>query len=503
MRSRLQKLFGATYPFVLRPQLSAGTCFVLWLSSLPLTWHHPWLALLGFVSIWCLTVALSLEVPLLQSLPLPPLTVLLVGLCLRWGIGPLLLALSGSGGDPLVDIWIRYGPQAQLLWLVFTAFLILFAFPLRHRIALSSRCLPSSSWLIEANSSNQFRRKLVSLAWILSLYMGFYLFLSILSGAFDRQFDTYIAWSQQLWRLDTPVAAFSRLRDIWFLFFPLWWFVLGRYGRLVLVVELSIFVASALLSGSRGLLFYPALLLLSGLWFVLTDPRIIRVIFLFLVIAFLALSPLIFVVRQSPSFQTAGTFMERIQSVGTVMSRPDLLYVKARGLGRDLYACHDPYLFTPENRDEPPARFKGLSALLYLWVPKHLYPDRPVVFDGHIIAKRLQRVVPSEWSKVWYPCLSLPADLFRRWSLTGLLLGSLIAAFIVHLLLRLWYSFVTVNNGTYHLLLMSLPATYIQSFPFGTVSETAWSLLWELPKYLLLFWMIGVVVDRYLSRPGS
>ena len=50
------------------------------------------------------------------------------------------------------------------------------------------------------------------------------------------------------------------------------------------------------------------------------------------------------------------------------------------------------------------------------------------------------------------------------------------------------------------LLLVLLPAIYLQSFPFGTVSEMAWALLLELPKYLLTFWVMGAAVERLLRR---
>ena len=82
----------------------------------------------------------------------------------------------------------------------------------------------------------------------------------------------------------------------------------------------------------------------------------------------------------------------------------------------------------------------------------------------------------------------------------GLLLGSLVVAAFLQALFSLWYRSISVSGSTFQLLLALLPATYLQSFPFGTVSETAWSLLWELPKYLLLFWVMGVAVDRWLRR---
>ena len=503
MRSRLQQLLGPASPWVLKPQRSAAALVVAWLLSLPLTWQHSWLALLGFSAIWGLTVALWLEAPLLQSLPLPPLTVLLIGLCLRWGLGPLLLAVGGSGGDPFVEIWIRYGPPAQLLWLSMTAALLLLALPQKGLIARTAFSQPQSSWLVDAIRQPRLRSQLRALASILSLYMAAYITLSVLSGAFDRQDDAYVAWTQQLWRLDTPVAAFSRLRDLWFVLFPLWWRLLSNHWRWFLGAEMLAFFAAALVSGSRGLLFYPALLLLFGLWFVLREPRRLRLLTLALLVIVLVLSPVIYVVRESSAFQRAEDWTGRFQAVGVALMQPEPLLAKARWLGRDLYACHDPYLFTPQNRNQSLVGARGLESLLYLWVPKHVLPERPVLFDGHLIAKQLQRVKPSAWSEVWFPCFSLPADLMRRWALPGVLFGSVVLAAILQFVFRLWYQAVSVSGSTFQLLLLLLPATYLQSFPFGTVSETSWALLWELPKYLVVFWLLGAGVDRYLARSDT
>ena len=70
----------------------------------------------------------------------------------------------------------------------------------------------------------------------------------------------------------------------------------------------------------------------------------------------------------------------------------------------------------------------------------------------------------------------------------------------VQLLLRLWYRSASASGSSFQLLLLFFPATYLQSFPFGTVSETAWALLWELPKYLVLFLLLGTALDYWLGR---
>ena len=503
MRSRLQQLLGRASPWVLQPQRSALACGVAWLLTLPLTWPHLWLALLGLSAIWGLTVVLLLEKPLLQALPLPPLTVLFIGLSLRWGLGPFLLALSGSGGDKFIDIWIQYGPPAQLLWLCFSAALLISSLFQSKSISIAASHQPESTWLGEAVHSPGFRSKLKFLISILSTYMLAYISLSVLSGAFDRQFDSVLINSRQVWRLNLPVVAFSRLRDIWFLLFPLSIRISSRFIRIVLLIELTAFFACAMLSGSRGLIFYPAVLMFLGLWFVIADPNVLKRLGVLLVLVIFLLSPLIYVVRDSSSFQKAQSFEDRINAVGVALTHPGPLLQKARWFGRDLYACHDPYLFTPQNRDLPRAGSSGLGALMYLWLPKHLNLNRPTLFDGHIIAKSLQRVKTSTWTSVWFPCFSLPADLLRRWSIAGLFFGSLLVAAFLQLLFHLWYRTATTSGNTFQLLLLLFPATYLQSFPFGTVSETAWALLWELPKYLILFWLLGVMGDRYIARKDA
>ena len=45
-----------------------------------------------------------------------------------------------------------------------------------------------------------------------------------------------------------------------------------------------------------------------------------------------------------------------------------------------------------------------------------------------------------------------------------------------------------------------LPATYLQPFPFGALSEAACFSLWEFPKYLFFVWVMGVAGNRYLGR---
>ncbi|MEB3333647.1 MAG: hypothetical protein VKP70_01535 [Cyanobacteriota bacterium] len=495
---RLAALLGRGEGWLLSPGRSALIGLALWLALLPLVRERWAMAGLAVVAFWLLCQTVRVEAPLLERVPFPPLTVLVLGMVMRWGLGPLLMAFSGSGNDPFLAVWVEHGPAIQLLWLTLTASIVLVAQLQRERIARVAASLPPAplaEWFRQRGST---RRRLGWIALLLGVYMAFYVALSLLSGAFDRDFATYVGWVHTLWRLDTPVAALSRLRDLWLLLVPLTLLVFRGPGRWFSAALLLVFIGVALLSGSRGLLFYPLLLLVGGLWLLPVSPRLLRQLILIAAALMVALSPLIFVARDSARFQGTNALdpVARLGAVAATLRNPEPLLAKARWVGRDLYACHDPYLFTATHRAAAPVGGAGLNHLLWLWVPRHLKPDRPEIFDGPRIAKELQGVPRGTWADVWFPCISLPADLWRRWGLAGLAAGSLVVALVVNGLTALWCRCLSLPGSGVQLLLLFYPSTYLQSFPFGTVQETAWSLLWELPKYLLTLWLIGALVDR-------
>ncbi|MFN9630489.1 MAG: hypothetical protein ACK59A_09725 [Cyanobacteriota bacterium] len=502
---RLAALLGRGEGWLLAPGRSALLGLALWTLTLPLARERWGMAGLAVVAFWLLLQTVRLEAPLLERVPFPPLTVLVLGMTLRWGLGPLLMAFSGSGEDPFLAVWVRHGMASQLLWLAVTAAIVLVGQPQRNRIARAAAALPAAPLAGAFQTAGPARRRLGWIALLLGIYMLLYVLLSVLGGAFDRDFATYLRWTHTLWRLDTPVAAFSRLRDVWLLLVPLLLVSfrgVGRWGPAVLVAGFGLV---ALLSGSRGLLFYPLLLLLAGLWLVPIPPRLLRRLLLVAATLMLALSPLIFVARDSARFQGTAALdpVARLGAAAAVLRNPEPLLAKTRWIGRDLYACHDPYLFTPAHRAAAPAGAAGLGNLLWLWVPRHLHPDRPEIFDGPRLAKELQGVPRGTWADVWFPCLSLPADLWRRWGAPGLALGSLLVALVVNGLAALWCRWAAVSGSAFQLLLLLFPCTYLQSFPFGTVQETCWALLWELPKYLLTLWLLGALVDRLARRSAA
>lgn len=437
-----------------------------------------------------------------------PLFIISLGVYLRAGLGLGLLYFTPHNiDDHFIKVWATSISQLQLIWLPLQLGLLFYAICEQKILLRRYRISAYYSYPSQFARALSNRRSLNALYLALTIFFAVYLVASQLSNAFSRDFETYYFLTHLLWRFDTPTTALLRLRDIWLFITPIYYRSLPYSLRLIPLMLLSVFFTSALLSGSRGLLLYPILLLTVGFAASVRSKQKIILLFLSLFTVALTLIPTIYVLRESPAFQSAQHPIERLKSI-LILPAQDLSSIIARlpYTGRDLYACHDPFLFEPANRKHLNYGWHSISAFPWLFVPRHFFPAQPPIFDGPIIAKRLQGVEPSRWSSVWFPCISLPADLYRRFDIIGLLTGSLFTSIIVGFLSTLWKQLVTRNHipGPFEFLLWSLPLTYIQSFPLGTLSETSWFLLWDLPKYLLVFFIlsrVSTLISRKTTNP--
>ena len=99
----------------MHPGRSALLAVLLGALLMPLVRQRWPMAALALLAFWLLLQTLRLEAPLLEKVPFPPLTVLVLGMVMRWGLGPLLMALAGGGGDPFLGVWVAHGASSQLL----------------------------------------------------------------------------------------------------------------------------------------------------------------------------------------------------------------------------------------------------------------------------------------------------------------------------------------------------------------------------------------------------
>jgi hypothetical protein len=481
---------------------------VLWL--LLGTLNGRWVAM-GW-SCWSLVLlltALWLERPWVNRTPLPPVTVITLAGAIRWGLGAALLASAGERVPPALQGWAIAIEPAQALWgLVATGIVLggLLNRPLLRRAD-------------PAPLSPAMARRLPWLVLLLGVFSCGYMVVGMASGSLDRGNANYLFWTTKLWRPDTIFSPFIRLRTMFPLLVPLTIQVClssskERRSRGDWLLAAAIVAMTVLslglggLTGGRSLLIYPLLLLVLGITMTKVPPLLIRGLTVALLLFCLIFVPLMATLRDSPSFQATST--QNLLARGAVVSQA---LAKGGGgrdslalLGRDLFPSSDPFLFHGPGAQLPPAGHRGLGALRFLWIPKHLYPNRPEINDGHLIAKQImgmenEGVVGGK--HIWFPNVTFGGDLYRRYRWPGVVIGAGLFGLFYALMARLWYKLASLGGSLFALLLTFYPATFMDGLPLRSVSETVWNWFWEFPKYLLVLLVVSWIVEgvyRLASR---
>jgi hypothetical protein len=503
--SRLSLLLGPL-KLLLTPRGALAACGLGWGLTAPFS-SAPMAIGLCWWGVALLLWSLQLERPWLEVLPFPPLTVLALHLFLRWELGGIMLLLSRDGaGD--VRVWVDHVAQALPINTLFTTALVAAG-------ALNSRWLrqqpqPALAGQPRLEASTGFgKRQLLLLGVITGIVAIGYTGIGYFGGTLDRG-AAYLQWAGKFWRPDTLFSATIRLRDLYFILLP--WLVWSwRRTPVVVACFLVPTGASLLLSavlGGRGLLLYPCLLLLGGLWLAGSRPQPLRWLMgITAALAFVVAAALP-VLRHSAAFQhteatNLGARLEAIQAGSRELEASQTLPL----VGRDLYAWSDPYLFREPGLSQPPAGTKRLGNLLYLWAPQALMPNRPEVNDGHLIAKEIMGTPNAgtfEGRHVWFPGISLGADLYWRFRWTGVVVGSVLFGLAYAGFCRLWYQLADLHRNTASVLVALFPTTFLQGPPLRSLSETAWNWLYEFPKYLLILAIVCLIVEA-VSRlaPGQ
>ncbi|MFM7228298.1 MAG: hypothetical protein ACKO2F_01500 [Cyanobacteriota bacterium] len=492
-KSRVQALLGRA-SILLTPYGSLVFCFLGWAVTAPFS-HSAFAMGLCWWGVLLLLVSLQLERPWLEILPFPPLTVLSLHLFLRWELGGMLLLLSRNGQAD-VRVWIDHVADALPINALFTSCLLLVSL---LNIPLMRRLPPPDQAGYPSNPSAAHfgRGELLVLTALTGVVAIGYIVVGFFSGTLDRG-AAYLTWAGKFWRPDTLLVSIIRLRDLYYLLLPL---LLLRYRRSFGILALfvlptigSIFLS--LLLGGRGLLLYPAALLLGGFWIVGCHPKLIRGIVLTLLVAAMSVVVIAPVARNTPEFHQSSVVNlgSRLSAITTgffqVNPSSAISYV-----GRDLYAWSDPYLFREPGISQPPAGGRGLGSLLYLWVPRALMPNRPEINDGHLIAKEIMGVPNTglyQGRHVWFPGISLGADLYWRFRWLGVLMGGLVFGLVYAGFCRLWYLNADLNQSAYSVIFALFPSTFLQGPPLRSLSETFWNWFYEFPKYGILFFAICI-----------
>ena len=499
--ARLRQLMGPAIS-LLHPGYSLLFLIPAFAALLPIT-SQPSAIALAALSTYFLLMAARIEKPWLSATPLPPLTVLCLGGWLRCGLGGTLIALSRPGPSAgLEAVMLRHLPETQLLWLTLCgSALVVFA------------CFPAQSEP-QAPSSPQAagNQPLVNIALICGTVALGLILIGSVSGTLDRSPAPYLHWVVKRWRPDSVLVMFARFRDIFFLLAPLG-IVKARHNwqKLMLILSFAMYVTLALPMGGRGLLLWPLIYGCLGLWLTPLSPKRLRAILLAVAATCLILLPVIqsYKVGLASFSNHRANLQERIETALaitsfdgiTLQTSPEIL----GSTGRALYGCVDALLFQPQSSTRPRAGWHRLDSLLTAWIPDLILPKTRPVRDGHLIAAEAGGATREQAeSRVYtsHDCISLGGDLYWRGGWPIVVLGSALAAMAYRLVSNLWYRYAGWGS-TWQILLLLYPATFLTMYPAGSIGETAWLWMWDLPKYVFMIGIICFITGKLPRKTAS
>ena len=409
----------------------------------------------------------------LKRSPLTPLTAPFAAVVIKGGISPVLVSKEGalSLGVEKYVVMSEFTQETQMLWLVFGASLIA-VFSLKKK--------KGNRIDLKVNRAKLYRFclccGLFSLAWIS---------LGTIVRSNSRSDELYSLWVERFWKPDMLFTAFSRFRDIFFFLLPIALIrEVGLARRLLLISPAVCYILAALVAGGRGIVLIPLQLAYAGLFTTGMDKRIVA-----------ALGAGLLVIGMA-----GGIMLDSNLSAENV--RKMSLERLSTKIGADLYGCSDAYAFTERNQDQPPAGLARSKRWLFGWVPSVARGGaNNSVRDSHIIATELKGKSRKEAEEMVYtsfPCVSFGADLFWRGRWWGVVLGSLIFAWLYCSVSALWYRHASLDAYT-STLILAFPSTFIGMYPAGSVGETIWLWTWDIGKYVL----VGLMILFWESKSTS
>ena len=454
---------------------------------------------LAGVSTYLVIWAIRLEREWMEITPLPPLVALSIGAWIRCGAGGFFLSL---GKDPgrynNQEIW-RFIVQGQTLWLALMGFLLL-AFTIKK---------PGVVKTSNTTLTQQQTKYIGALVTVLGLFTISWIVMANWSGTLDKGSENYWYWVAQRWRPDSIFAMFGRLRDAFFILLPIACVKLkNKIAVTLLIATAGVYIAIALPMGGRGLIMYPAVYLVIGTIAGCSDLRLARRLIVTVVVLGITFIPAMQIYRSSGSITNAGTNTLQERLIRTTLGLKDSLINTELGstytaLGTSLYSCSEGYLFNAQNETKERVGMFDTQKLVLAWIPQLVWKrDGRPVRDGHIISAEVRGMARKEAETVNHKtttCISFGGDLYWRGGWPWVIGGSAVFAAVYRLIAVLWYRYAGWSSWSSAILAL-LPATYIQMYPVGTLGETAWLWLWDLPKYILVLCLVYIVMSQSRRR---
>ncbi|QNJ07676.1 putative membrane protein [Synechococcus sp. Minos11] len=511
---RIYDLF-APLTILLDTRYAAVFCSLGFLLTLTITTSMLGSALC-WLGIFGILFTISFEKRFLELVAFPPLSVIAINMIGHWAIAGIFLQLNDFGNlfankeitEANIDLYImlKHLDKSITVNAIFSLMLVS-AYVLVTKKVISkagNKIKNICSDVLTKKINAETQRKIFILVLLLSVPYIMHNLIGFATGVMDRSYETYLQYAGRVWRPDTLVVAFVRLKDIYILLLTFAVIKLNRYRYWLILLSLATASSLALisLSGGRGLVIWPLILVLGGLWTANVRIRIIKIMLAFIIVfgvffinvvgntrgeGFSTISRFDFVGRLAFMAETAGNSEDESSNAKFWQS---------------IYAKADGWLFTDSSLSKARVGFEGLENIKYIWIPKAFYLGKPELNDGHLIANEIsdrpgRGLVNGYYTHFGH--VSPGGDLFRRFGYGGVVIGGIVAGFLYGLMGRYWYNNCNLYGSTFVLLFTLLPSTYLQGLPFRSVSETAWTWLYEMPKYFIVFIAIHFIV-RWVSN---
>ena len=432
-----------------------------------------------------------------------PSAIFVIGILARFAMGSLIvsltperLVLDGEYRQYLVS-WL-YNSDTVMIWTGYLlagsiVFGLLERYGVKRQVA-RTRDVKEVGWFEWMKNSKNRVYGYGQIKWVTTSILCLYFISSCISawtGSMDRG-ASYSYWAEMIFRPEAVFIAFSRLRQIGYFLLPLAWKHSSRMLKGFFVVIATIPLVMESIAGGRGSVLYPLIMIFFGIICNGLERRKL-IVYGALLISMLGIAvPYMAAYRDGASMgQTSHRDIQgRLGALLTGVKTERVVY-RYMALGREMYACSDGFIVEAAKRKNQ--KRVGVSDIRLrdlgkIWMPRWIASDQEYEKgDGASIAKELMGVE----NKTWFPCITTPADLFRRERWLGVLAGGGIMGMIVWFVDRLWLEAGRKRRCVDTLLITLLPVTYVQAGMYGTVRELIWQLAWELPKYVILFWGLG------------
>ncbi len=440
---------------------------------------------MAILALYYVLLAYFIERKHLDFLLIPPLCMFAIIEFSRIGLGPLIYSLAN---DFETDQYILQMQVAHV-----TCFpLIMFVYYLITR-RLPAFSLPAQPLKV----TSDLYAYLKCFGLVCFVFAVFGLAAGAATGGMDRG-DFGATYSGAGFGIYSIFDMFVRLFDMAFFLLPLVLMTVGKSARQLLKLALVGIFIFFFATGTRGFIFYCAVFMICGYWMFTRQVNWIKTASIVLVLGMLFLIPTMAIYRGTDAFSSSKLLdlPSRLAAIASFDENADSLDLNYNLtiLSQSLIGVSDRFIYLMTPKLIPHAGWENIDALLYVWVPKMLYRDKPLLYESDDMLYAYTRLT-FERS---FATITFNADMYRRFGWTGVFAGNIVLGLVYGFAVRFAFG-IAKKKRLFGALLVVFIAILFRNLPVGTMLRTFWYWLYEIPKYIIILLLIHHIVIIYLK----